>query len=458
MPDQNMTAPASPAPREPFAPPERAIPLDRILNQSDTKAARLTARYEDGQAVETAGSQEIALICTREIIPAGSQAVIPAGTTAVASSDPTDTSTDTSSSSGPEVIIEATTTSHRNRKPLIPTLLGLTAALILVAGICIWQHFNSYEDAASLAEGGLAQKAQDTLFLPWLTHLHDPDFLPYLDARVLLAEGNYDRAQDLLAPLASAGYRDAKELVLEIDYRRGCDAMDRGILTQAIEYLAPLAEQGYRDSWNLYCEARLGYALERLEDLWDFTEVEKSFGYISDAIREGYLPARSIWDEACSTVYDFAVRMYEADDLPGAARYFALLGNYSQSTDYLTLCRTYDYTTTVDELWSLRGFANADEILLTQYYLCEFLIGSWRTSDNGYYYTMEANTNQYAYYCTYNLPWQYTGNFEIVEGVYRVFHNGGGTSLSEFRISIDSWDQITIYCYSNGRYYTLYRK
>lgn len=446
MPDPNMTVH-----------PEKALAADIIENQPDTKAARLPARYEDGQASETAGSQEIALVRTREIIPAGSQAVIPAGTNDVVSPDPTGTSVDTTPS-GPEVIIEPTVTSRRKRKPLLP-ILAVAAALILVGSLSIWRHFKTYEHAVGLAESGLGLKAaDDTIFLPFLTNFHDPEFLTYLEGQVALGDGNYDLCREILQPLADAGYRDSDEVIRLANYRQGRDALNSRDYPLAIQVLKPLAAQDYQNSRELYCEARVSYGLQLVENLTDINDVVDGLNLIRGVFSENYSAGFSALEYAHTIIYEHALNLYWQGNLPDALDYFSQLDNFADSQDYVTLCNTYWGTTTLEELWGLRGFANADDLLLSQYYLCEFLLGAWHTSNNYYYFTMEANTASYAYYCTYNLPWQYTGDFEIIDGVYRVFHNGGATSLSEFRISIDSWDQITIYCYSNGSYHTLYRK
>lgn len=444
MPDPNMTVN-----------PEKAQAADIIENQPDTKAARLTARHEDSQTVEAAGSQEIAVAGAQEITPAGTQAVVPADTTDVAPADTPGTPADTTS--GPEVIIEPTVTSRRKRKPMLP-ILAVAAALVLVVALCISGHFSSYKDAMRLASLGAFTEARDTLFLDALTALHDPEFADYLEGGERMTAGDYDGARSILEPLAADGYWNCAELLQEVDYREGCDALSRGDFALAMQRLKPLAAIFYRDSRDLYCELRVNYGLQLMENITDISDVVDGLLMIRGAVSDGYSSGLSALEYAHAMIYEHALNLYWQGNLVDALDYFSQLDDYADSQNYVTLCNTYWYTTTVEELWALRDFANAEELLLSQYYLCEFLIGTWRTSNNYYYYTMEANTGSYAYYCTYNLPWQYTGDFEIIDGVYRVFHNGSATSLSEFRISIDSWNQITIYCYKNGSYYTLYRK
>lgn len=475
-------------------------PIELFLKGSDTKACCYPAQYDEMQNTEQV-APVAAAPDPQASAPQGDPPAVDADDREPDSQELTvSQSADTPADSAAqdtvtEVSIPGSGGTKKKPGTLLAALAAVAACLVLAVGITAFLYSSRYEDAQQLADEGLFGKAQDTLALSFITELHDPEFVQYLEAGVLftdgdyagaeallqsnpnyrdsagllrqisylkanayLEQGDYESARELLEALADQGYSDADVLLQQVEYAQGSACLEQGNFVKAMQYLEPLAGDGYMDSLELYREARLGYAIERINDIYNYDSVKNGITYLNELIQEGYAPATDALSSAQETVYQYAIGLYE-DNRIEASDYFDLVKGYSRANDYLTLCRTYDYSTTLEDLWALRGFADADELLYSQEYLCRFLVGSWYTSNKSYYCIMEDmdQSSRYDYYFSYNLPWQYSGDFEIIDGILKVFHNGGTNSLNEFRFTIDSWNQITVYCYKNGSSYTLYR-
>lgn len=489
-------------------------PIEQFLNVADTKACCYPAQFNEDQTTEQKSPEAALHQPPREITqetpaaaPQKPQDLIPQSPADAAAPDLQENAPSESRSAAippvdtvpqePNTVVSIPESDGTKEKSkILPIILAAVAAcLVLAVGVTGFMYYNRYKEAQDFAKSGRYGKAQDTLILPFLTEFHDPEFVQYLEAGVLftdgdytgaeallqsnpnyrdsaellqkisylkanayLEQGDYERARELLESLANQGYSNADILLQQADYAQGRACLEQGNHAKAMQYLEPLAENNYLDSLQLYYEAKLAYALERIDDTDNINSVKAGFAYLNGLIEENYSPAYAALSSAQETVYQFAISLYE-DYRIEASDYFDLVKDYSRAKDYLTLCSTYDYSTTLEELWALRGFANADELLYSQEYLCRFLVGSWYTSNKNYYCIMEDmdEASQYDYYFSYNLPWQYSGDFEIIDGILKVFHNGSATSLNEFRFTINSWNQITVYCYKNGSSYTLYR-
>ncbi len=455
--------------------PEKLLRPEWKENQPDTKAARLPVVQDGLQRTELAAKApeilrhypEEALLPLpvpeepKEIAPVAPVDPVAVGTVTIVPAEPTDpvpAEPQVPVVEDHRVTVEPTIPGPKKKKRW-PGILAAVAALILVGSLGIWYHFKTYEHAVGLATSGLGLKAaDDTIFLPFLTNLHDPEFLPYLDGHVALGNGEYVRCRELLEPLADAGYRDADEVLRLASYREACDAQDNGDYARAVELLKPLAKQRYADSWQRYCQVRVSYGLQQVRRTANIDAVTSGMQLLKEAAADGDSAGRNALEDASSIVYRHAVSLYNQEESSDALAYFELVKDYEDADKYIILCNAYWGTATLQQLWEIRDFANAGDLLLCQPYICEFLLGNWKNGNGYYYFKMEANSHNYAYYSSYNIPWQYNGDFEIRDGIYYVYHNGGKVMYEEFRFTIVSWDKITVYAYKNGTTYTLYRQ
>lgn len=420
---------------------ERGLASDSLENQPDTKTG-YSASLPDAAPAERDVPQS-----SVSTVPGAPQDIVPNQP-----SPPDIPSTSDAPVLTGEVYTPASPAAPKKKGKGAKILLAAVLCLVLAVGAVTTIYISSYNNAQRYAAGGLYEKAQDMLTVPFITSIHDPQFLDYLDGCILMTQGDYDDAIAILAPMS--GYRDCADLLNRINYAAGNAALEQGNLVKAMQYLEPLAAQNYSNSRALYHQAKLDYALERVNYLSNIESVETGLAYLDALVADGYTPARGALTNACEIIYQHAIALYNNTEIYNARSYFSLIADYSRANDYLTLCAAWYLEASVEELWAIRDFADA-ESMLYQDYLCEFLVGSWYTGDRSYYGIMEPSGDEYTF--TYNLPWQYSGNFEIVDGVLKIFHNGSATSSNEFRFTINSWNEITVYCYKNGKSYTLYR-
>lgn len=474
--------------------PERSP--EQMYSPQDAKCCSYPPQFADGQAAENDQSPSLQeplknAVLTPVAVPTedtfGETADGERGTQDPADGDDTDAGNEAT----PEI-----SAAPKKRRTLPLILAAAAACLVLAIGITGLVYHNRYEEAYALAGDGHYREAQTTLTLPSITELHDPELLRYIDAGILLTDGEYDGArllleplaqqgylnsaelvleanyldarecmrradhagaQALLEPLAEAGYLDSAELLLQIRYDQSRIALDRGDWEDAMALLKPLADQDYADSFSLYCEAKLGYAWQLIENTGDYSSVESGLVYMNQLTDAGYAQAQTALEDAYTKIYDHSVSLYQEARTGEAQAYFQLLGDHSRSADYLTLCQAHGLQASLEALWGLRGFADADALLLNEYYLSWFLEGSW--SSGSYYCSVEfdGDGSSYSYTLSYNLPWQYSGSCDIEDGVMMIYHNGGSTAYKEFKFTIRSWDEIVVYCYKDSSSHTLYR-
>ena len=378
----------------------------------------------------------------------------------------------------------------------IAVVLTVIIAVAAVAGIYFWR----YTKAVSLAETGSYKEAEDTLLFARITDWHDPEFNKYLAAGCLLEDRKYADAQSVFTALGD--YRDAEQMVQESQYRRAAQLTDANEYDEALIIYNDLKNAGYKDSEDCWYETRYRKAVYQLYELGESKVALDAFVGLS---KEGYQKADAMISEAqyylaCDlieeeqyinaytilmqiddyplasetlsalkdTMYLLAQTYYYAGNNKEAVKIFERLRPYQNSDSYLTLIyskggpifalangATVDYG--VDALVKIFYFEDAADILVSQQSLaCDFLMGYWRTSDGYYYFEMkESASDEYKYWCSYNLPWFDGDGFTIIDGIYYLSVND--TRKKMFRFELLTPDSMNVYCYKNGKTYTLYR-
>jgi hypothetical protein len=69
---------------------------------------------------------------------------------------------------------------------------------------------------------------------------------------------------------------------------------------------------------------------------------------------------------------------------------------------------------------------------------------------------IERQTGKYDYYASYNIPW-YGGSFTIKDGVYMVTQ-GNYEDKPQYKFTLLTPNSMDLYCYKDGKTYTLYRQ
>lgn len=381
---------------------------------------------------------------------------------------------------------------RRSHKGLLIFLAAVLACLLLAAGF----HRSRYTRAVELAGAGEFLQAQETLFLPQIVDLYDSDFQSYLQAGIALTSEQWEHARDLLDPLVRRGYRDsaglqqsasyhfacqlleegdwdsarsilntldgsgypgAADMLLTLDYQEGCAALDSRDWERAQDLFSGLASAGYRDSYTLYNEARIGQARDLIKGCQSLEDVSLGLRILADVIRDGCSDGEVALVWAQDQIFTAAKRWYDDGNFTRAEYLFNLLPDNSDAEKYAILCRVSTGDASLSELKSVWGFGNSKELIYDHGYLYDFLVGKWYSSNRSYYFTMTYNGNGY-YQCTYNIPWKYEGTFQLSDGIMLIFENSTSLGKSQFRFSVRSWDEISVYSYKDEKSYTLRRQ
>lgn len=261
-----------------------------------------------------------------------------------------------------EVTQEATTDTADERQAVVNTepkkrlhikpryVIAAAAALLLVGiGITGYLYVSHYQKALQSADNGSFAEAESNLFLPFITKLHDSQFVDYLQAGKLLENGQFDAAKEAFSMLT--GYKKADEYLLETEYRRGVDLLNNGEYDLAEAVFQELAESGYSESEEMIYAVKYSHAEALInEKQYDaaieiFTDLSKSnYKDSSERILETqYLHAQDLLDN--EEDYENAYEMLKA------------LGDYSDAKETLEGCLflwAADYLNKDDSLNALR--------------------------------------------------------------------------------------------------------
>lgn len=289
---------------------------------------------------------------------------------------------------------------------------------------------NNYKDSSELAEKVTNLKIDAEIAA--LKESRDyPTLIGYLNQ---LAKQNRSGAKDQL----NGTYFEAADYYYSIgDYQ------------QAYTMIEPLKDTD-PDALEMYRKSRIAYANKNIMNGFGLSQNLK---IITDLINEGYAPATTALSTAKSNIYAYGRAKYKISDYTNARTAFGLISDYGSSAKYLTLISAQRKQASLKDLWAIRDFEDAGDLLLTEHYLTEFLTGNWKTKDRSYYFEINSDGQS-----GYNLPWQYSGSYYYIDnGTYSV-GNTKSAAKKEFKFTIVDWNTIEVYCYKNKSTYTLYRQ
>ncbi len=285
------------------------------------------------------------------------------------------------------------------------------------------------------------------------------------------------------------GFFDARERADAVYAKLGVRALRLNQVGPALQYLSRLqtgdAVAAY--SADLYAAAS-DYAARGSD-----AEAARIFGALGDYRDSG--------DQRNAALFRIADRYELSGDLISACRGFTALGNYADSAGRAQQCRQRYYRTLVDNS-NETGLSSADfrrEIVrdygdsANYYRIYQLQISKWRPedyernmalihelgdfegmaqhgflaarimgvrfADGGHYFEIDANGNLQTNLPNYTLPGYYGLYWGINrEGVYRIGSDEKDVWTPMFRLTAENNDmQLTVYCYTDGSTYTLYR-
>jgi len=372
--------------------------------------------------------------------------------------------------------------------------------LVVVPAITKWHdpQLLVYLDGLKLLDEGSYAEANGTF--ESVSGYLDADELAQ-KANFLLAQGyaenkNFELAFEIMGQLHAGGYEGADEELNRLYYEFALYCAQKNDFDTALEVMTQLQEKGYADadykigefhySWgssllrekdysDAYDEfavaAALGYAgaEEMLQEVLYqevialLSEKEHLDAYEKLKSISGYRDVDSAIKSLEENMYKLAKSYYRSGKYDLAKSYFTALSVYEDSLKYRQLISARSTSgssflsdflvkNAVDTLVGMFYFEDASQILLSNDAMAqEFLRGRW--TGGGYYFNMteEGQIN-------YNLPWfSYGDHYRITNGEVQLYYEDSeNKTRSLFYIEASSPTCISVFCYQDGSYHTLY--
>ena len=362
----------------------------------------------------------------------------------------------------PEQLPETAGRSMRRsgKKIMAIVAAAVLGCLVLLAGI----YWGTYLSACKHAENEEFSKADKLLFAPSITELHDDKLIAYIEAGIAFENRQFSAAMDGFKALSD--YSNATHMFNESTYRRAAQAADSNDFATALNYYSALCKIDYKDADELYDDTLYRQGIYQFFEIEEYIEGYKTLG----SVPKDYPGIQDILSDCQGYLYTLGQEAYHTGEFRLSERYFATIKGYGRSTDYLTLLDVHlntstnskilkyytglkKETTLVSALEALIGFEDAAELLVsTENIACEYLMGYW-TSSGGFFKMYDD------YSSTYSLSWfNYGDYYTIFDGHYVLFKSGEYSSYKNlFDFYPTSANTCEVYCYNNGKAYTLTR-
>ena len=279
------------------------------------------------------------------------------------------------------------------------------------------------------------------------------------EADRLLAIGEYARAEQIFAKAGlteqvhACRYQQAHACLLEKNYE------------EAIRIYTELAKEGYRDSKNRLLDAEYFRIMQLMETGDAGLAADDSglsvYSYAADLREAGYPEAEKIYGYAVSALHKNGVAAFSAGDYESAEEIFSLLsdGLHQDSDVYLALCSVYRNAELNDSQFELllertdlpavkKALAANNTIAF------RFLEGEWREPHGQHFDFSDGHIIRDDFP---RVVWE-GGYVDIEDGVIRRYTDAHTTPREDKAFQVISRDQIALFCYVDGRTYTLNRK
>lgn len=280
----------------------------------------------------------------------------------------------------------------------------VTALLLIGLSILSYLYISHYHNSIQVADNGSFSEAEDCLILPFITNLHDPTFVDYLEAGKALENGHYEEAKEAFSKLS--GYKNSDTYVLEAAYRNGIELLSNGEFDAAVEAFTELSKVDYEDSEEMILEAKYLQAkdvlyidedypgaFEMLNALGDYSDAKQTmedclFLWAADYLeKQDLLNALNILeygkenpkikneiDGLKDTIYHEAISYYRSnneDELFDAFIMFYVLFPYERSNDYIALLKEkndmFDWEKSDSDSW-WDSYKKENNITLESFY------------------------------------------------------------------------------------------
>ncbi len=277
-------------------------------------------------------------------------------------------------------------------------------------------------------------------------------------AKSALNDGNYEKAKSIYSGIGF--YRDSASMVNECDYMKAIDMLESGEPEKAEKIFEELGH--YKDSSLKILDCELALAEEYLEE----GDKEKAFECLEELVEKEYEGSDIKMEYLIEEFYEDAVRKYHEGDYDIAKDIFELhkdgcllLGETANPAynKYMTLIEVHlGLCDDISEIYDLIDFEDTKDILLSDEYIFDFLTGEWVDSLNN---VIEFTPNSSGgITCSCSLPYEDGSYYKIEDGVQYYGDDGREGWTKAMRYEIVHENKITVYCYSNGSTYIMYRQ
>lgn len=386
--------------------------------------------------------------------------------------------------------IKTSATSEKAQTPPHKRVVAIIAAVLVL--LLLGSYVGCYFAAKSSADDGEFEAASSLLFIKPITRLHDEKLVAYIEAGQLLEERNYSAAKQAFEDIPE--YLSAAGLAKEADYRRAVQCADANDFDAAINIMSTLEESNYKNAAEkvLEFQYREGVYLllegnafgkanaiftrlmeenyDGAEDMQKETQYLWALSFIEDgkyiiaykrlASIEGYSDVDEIRRALEETIYAEGQSLYYKAEYSSASENFTCISDYADSEKYLTLISAHGFLArwsnpdeTVKKLEDIFYFEDASDLLLSNAnFACQFLLGTWRTSDGSNYFKIDEDS----FRSSYNLPSYSGSSFNIENGIYSISSDSYG-ERAQFEFTLLTPNSMEVYCYRDGSTYILYR-
>ena len=333
-------------------------------------------------------------------------------------------------------------------------------AISAIVVVIVVGYLGSYLAARSFAKKGEFNSADNILLVPAITKLHDKQLAVYIEAGTMMENQQYSTAKELFATIP--GFLDADTMVHEADYRHAAQLADSNNFDAAIGKYQLLAAAKYKDSKEKVKEIKFRKGLYIFYEEHDYL---KAYNYLSTSEYNDMNNISEIRNELKELLYSEAVKLYREGKIDQADTRF--VEGYKDSDKYLLLIKVQqsyygwwglggDAEKDVKKLIDFFDFEDTAEVLLSTDTLAEeFLRGNWKSATGGKYFKMDKEGG-----ISYNLPWINYGDYYKIENGKLLLYpkNNENATRTMYTITALDPDQIQVYCHKDGSTHTLYRQ
>ncbi len=284
-----------------------------------------------------------------------------------------------------------------------------------------------------------------------------------MEAMKLFNAGEYTEAKIIFESLGLT------DMVNECEYQRALDLVINERYDEAISTLKELSEKNYSDASHLLLEVKNAYIIKQIE-LANKGEartktLKLALSYANDLKDASYQDSERIYKGVVDAIYGEALLKYNEGNYIYARELFASIYDidYRLSRIMYAVCLTctdrINYDSNNEEYYNILinniDIPEVKDALLYNHSIAlHFLKGEWRET-HGIHFDIDEDGS-----LEDGLPRVISGSgyWMIENGILKSYTDADRTHKNDKAIKIITKDQIEVYCYADGKTYTLNRK